>query len=41
MEKTSVLSYRCQWRIFRVLLWTQFLLLKLLIVILQLAHHST
>ncbi|MGE4130475.1 MAG: hypothetical protein AB7F86_02490 [Bdellovibrionales bacterium] len=33
------LSFSANWRIFRVLMWTQLWLLRLLIVVLQLAQH--
>ncbi|MGE4133316.1 MAG: hypothetical protein AB7F86_16860 [Bdellovibrionales bacterium] len=38
MEKDTVFFHRANWRIFRVLLWTQLLLLKFLIVTIQIAQ---
>ncbi|MGE4132085.1 MAG: hypothetical protein AB7F86_10645 [Bdellovibrionales bacterium] len=37
MKEPNTLSYSEYWKIFRVLLWTQLWLLKLLIVIIQLS----
>ncbi|MGE4132984.1 MAG: hypothetical protein AB7F86_15185 [Bdellovibrionales bacterium] len=39
LKELTLLSYRNNWEIFRVLLWTQFLLLRILIVTVQLVHH--
>ncbi|MGE4132084.1 MAG: hypothetical protein AB7F86_10640 [Bdellovibrionales bacterium] len=37
MKDLNTLSYSAYWKIFRVLLWTQLWLLKLLIIIIQLS----